>query len=175
MSHSEPRSFILPVVNLRDRFRRLTLWNKVGALGGLASIFALPVAIALWYWPRPVPRPADVPAAPPWRAAPTKTAVLAHQPGLSPPVASPLAPERKTGRDHPTTTPAEIVRKLDQIEHNTRVVPPPLPTVHICVDGQQAEGEYQTYLNMTTDTPVQNAAFSSCLTDRSPARRSQVR
>ena len=39
-------------MTLRERFRRLTLWNKVGFLGGAASLLAVPLTVALWYWPR---------------------------------------------------------------------------------------------------------------------------
>ena len=36
-------------MRLRDRYRRLTFWNKLGAWSGLASIAGIPLAILL-YW-----------------------------------------------------------------------------------------------------------------------------
>ena len=36
-------------MNLRQKFNRLTFWNKVAFFGAIASITAIPLSIALWY------------------------------------------------------------------------------------------------------------------------------
>ena len=35
-------------MKLTERYRRLTLWNKLNALGALASILGIPIAVALF-------------------------------------------------------------------------------------------------------------------------------
>lgn len=36
-------------MNFLERFKRLTIWNKVAFIGAIASITAIPLAITLWY------------------------------------------------------------------------------------------------------------------------------
>jgi len=38
-------------MKLRTRFKRLTFWNKLGAIGSLCSIVGLLLAIGFWLWP----------------------------------------------------------------------------------------------------------------------------
>jgi len=42
-------------MKLRDRYRRLTFWNKLGAWGALASVVGIPLAVALFVL-QPTPR-----------------------------------------------------------------------------------------------------------------------
>ncbi len=78
-------------MRLRERYRRLTLWNKVAFWGALASIVALPVALiamAPMFLPLPSPRPSDSGIAPT-----TTTAVPA--PTVTPSPTRPPSTERE--------------------------------------------------------------------------------
>lgn len=37
-------------MRLVERFKRLSLWNKIGAVGAIASVVAIPLALILWYF-----------------------------------------------------------------------------------------------------------------------------
>ncbi len=41
-------------MKLRERYRRLTFWNKIAFLGSLASIISIPVAFLFWYIQTPI-------------------------------------------------------------------------------------------------------------------------
>ena len=38
-------------MRLRERFKRLTLWNKIGAVGALTSIIGVPLTLVLYFYP----------------------------------------------------------------------------------------------------------------------------
>lgn len=40
-------------MKLRERYRRLTLWNRVAFWGSIASIISIPVAVVIWLIPSP--------------------------------------------------------------------------------------------------------------------------
>ncbi len=50
-------------MRLRDRFKRLTLWNKIGAVAALTSIIGVPLTLVLHFYP--FSETADVVARPP--------------------------------------------------------------------------------------------------------------
>lgn len=52
-------------MRLRERYKRLTLWNKLGTLGAVASIIGITLTVLFWAFPRSspdaVPTPAPMP------------------------------------------------------------------------------------------------------------------
>ena len=72
------------------------MWNKVGFVGSAASVLALPVAFALWYWPRETTAPTSLPTS---HLSPRPTLIGANTPPTGskrdiPNSSKPLAPKK---------------------------------------------------------------------------------